>query len=39
VPVHDVVGKAFVIVWPFERAGGLGVPASVFASVPDPPSQ
>jgi signal peptidase I len=39
VPVHDVVGKAFVIVWPFDRAGGLGVPASVFGSVPDPPSQ
>ena len=39
VPVHDVVGKAFVIVWPFDRAGGLGVPASVFGGVPDPPSQ
>jgi signal peptidase I len=39
VPVHDVVGKAFVIVWPFDRAGGLGVPASVFARVPDAPAQ
>jgi signal peptidase I len=39
VPVHDVVGKAFVVVWPFDRAGGLGVPATVFAHVPDPPSQ
>jgi signal peptidase I len=39
VPVHDVVGKAFVIVWPFDRAGGLGVPASVFARVPGPPGQ
>ena len=36
VPVHDVVGKAFVIVWPFARAGGLGVPAGVFAKVPAP---
>jgi signal peptidase I len=38
VPVHDVVGKAFVVVWPFDRSGGLGVPQSVFARVPDPPS-
>jgi signal peptidase I len=36
VPVHDVVGKAFVIVWPFDRAGGLGIPGNVFARVPDP---
>jgi signal peptidase I len=36
VPVHDVVGKAFVIVWPFDRAGGLGIPASVFAHIPNP---
>jgi signal peptidase I len=36
VPVHDVVGKAFVIVWPFDRAGGLGIPASVFGRVPAP---
>jgi signal peptidase I len=36
VPVHDVVGKAFVVVWPFDRAGGLGVPAGVFARVPAP---
>jgi signal peptidase I len=36
VPVHDVVGKAFVIVWPFDRAGGLGIPGSVFARVPAP---
>ena len=34
VPVSDVVGKAFVIVWPFSRAGGLGIPDSVFAPVP-----
>jgi signal peptidase I len=38
VPLHDVVGKAFVIVWPFDRAGGLGTPGQVFARVPDPPA-
>jgi signal peptidase I len=38
VPLHDVVGKAFVIVWPFERAGGLGTPGQVFARVPDAPA-
>jgi signal peptidase I len=36
VPVHDVVGKAFVIVWPFDRAGGLGIPSGVFGGVPQP---
>ncbi|HVN11774.1 MAG TPA: signal peptidase I [Kineosporiaceae bacterium] len=36
VPLHDVVGKAFVIVWPFDRAGGLGAPATVFQHVPQP---
>jgi signal peptidase I len=38
VPVHDVVGKAFVVVWPFERAGGLGIPTGVFGRVPQPAS-
>jgi signal peptidase I len=33
VPVTDVVGRAFVIVWPFARAGGLSAPDSVFAGV------
>uniref|UniRef100_UPI00351062B2 signal peptidase I n=1 Tax=Kineosporia sp. R_H_3 TaxID=1961848 RepID=UPI00351062B2 len=37
VPVSDVVGKAFVIVWPFGRAGGLGIPDEVFADVPAAP--
>jgi signal peptidase I len=36
VPVHDVVGKAFVIVWPFDRAGGLGIPPGIFGGVPQP---
>jgi signal peptidase I len=35
VPVHDVVGKAFIVVWPFDRAGELGIPDNVFARVPD----
>ncbi len=35
VPVDDVVGKAFVTVWPLDRFGGLAVPDSVFARVPD----
>ncbi|PWV52823.1 signal peptidase I [Nocardiopsis sp. L17-MgMaSL7] len=26
VPVDHVVGRAFVIIWPFSQAGGLGVP-------------
>ncbi|MEJ2577976.1 MAG: signal peptidase I [Kineosporiaceae bacterium] len=38
VPMSDVVGRAFVIVWPLGQAGSLGTPPSVFARVPDPPS-
>jgi signal peptidase I len=38
VPVKDVVGKAFVVVWPLGRASTLGVPDSVFARVPALPS-
>jgi signal peptidase I len=34
VPVSDVVGRAFVVVWPLGRAGGLGAPDDVFADVP-----
>jgi signal peptidase I len=34
----DVVGRAFVIVWPFERVGGVSVPGTVFDRVPDPPA-
>jgi signal peptidase I len=36
VPAHDVVGKAFVVVWPFDRAGGLGISGSVFGRVAQP---
>ncbi len=38
VPIGDVVGRAFVIVWPFEHVGGVSVPDAVFARVPDPPA-
>lgn len=36
VPVSDVVGRAFVTVWPFGRAGLLRNPAGTFAEVPAP---
>jgi signal peptidase I len=35
VPMKNVVGKAFVIVWPFSRASGIGAPSAVFARVSD----
>jgi len=38
VPIKDVVGRAFVIVWPLGRAGTLGAPDRVFAQVPKPSS-
>ncbi|MFD3684217.1 signal peptidase I [Nocardiopsis sp. NPDC058631] len=31
VPIDHVVGRAFVIIWPFNQAGGLGVPESFEA--------
>lgn len=34
VPVDDVVGKAFLTVWPLDRLGGLQVDPAVFAAVP-----
>jgi signal peptidase I len=34
VPLADVVGKAFVIVWPFGRFQGVSDPPDVFAGVP-----
>jgi signal peptidase I len=34
VPIDDVVGKAFVVVWPPGRMGALHNPESVFARVP-----
>ncbi len=38
VPISDVTGKAFVIVWPFDRARLLSRPAATFAKVPAPTS-
>ncbi len=34
VPIDDVTGKAFVLVWPFDRASWLTRPAGTFAPVP-----
>jgi signal peptidase I len=36
VPMSDVVGKAFITVWPLDRAGLLHNPSSTFAKVPQP---
>lgn len=35
VPIDNIIGRAFVIVWPNSRWGGLPVP-STFANVPSP---
>jgi signal peptidase I len=35
VPIENVIGRAFAIVWPSGRWGSLGVP-NAFDSVPDP---
>jgi signal peptidase I len=36
VPMSDVVGKAFAVVWPLSRFGGVVEPPGVFAAVPKP---
>ena len=36
-PIDNVVGTAFVTVWPIERIGLLRNPTSTFADVPDQP--
>ena len=36
VPVDDVVGRAFVVVWPLDRWGSVGNAHQVFAGVPPP---
>jgi signal peptidase I len=33
IPIDHVVGRAFVIVWPMSRAGGLPIPAALKRSV------
>lgn len=37
VPVADVTGKAFALVWPLGRASWLSRPEATFAKVPSPP--
>lgn len=36
VPLDNVVGRAFVITWPFDRFGGLDFHHDAFEGVPDP---
>lgn len=36
VPVRNVVGSAWVIIWPFDHATLLGTPTETFANVPAP---
>lgn len=36
VPIHDVVGRAFVLVWPLDRLTLLRNPSSTFANVHSP---
>ena len=36
VGIHDVVGKAFIKVWPFDRIGLLRNPSSTFVGVSAP---
>ena len=38
VPIGNVVGKAFAIVWPLSRFGGVTEPPDVFAKVPARPA-
>jgi signal peptidase I len=35
VPVANVVGRSFVVVWPFPRMQWMDRPSDVFAGVPD----
>jgi signal peptidase I len=35
VPVYDVVGKAFAVVWPINHFGAIGGPDATFDLVPD----
>jgi signal peptidase I len=36
VPIDNVVGRAFLITWPFDRFGGIDFHHDVFAGVPAP---
>lgn len=39
VPQSAVVGKAFAVVWPFDRMSGLGNPSGTFGVVPATPAE
>lgn len=39
VPLENVVGRAFIITWPFDRFGMLDFHHEVFAGVPSPGAQ
>jgi signal peptidase I len=39
VPVDNVVGRAFLITWPFDRFGMLDFHHEVFSSVPEPAAE
>lgn len=36
VPIDNVVGRAFAVVWPLSKLSWLSTPESTFARVPDP---
>ncbi len=36
VPIENVVGRAFITIWPFGRWGGVDGRSEVFSGIPDP---
>lgn len=39
VPIDNLVGRAFLVTWPFDRFGPLDFHHDVFAGVPDPEAE
>lgn len=39
VPIDNLVGRAFLVTWPFDRFGALDFHHEVFAGVPDPEAE
>ena len=39
VPIDNLVGRAFLVTWPFDRFGALDFHHDVFAGVPDPEAE
>lgn len=39
VPIDNLVGRAFLITWPFDRFGTIDFHHDVFAGIPDPGSE